>query len=640
MTYVASANLAKHYHRLLRLSNRIFAQTQRVACNQVSGRGCAPLPTVKRHSRLSKRVLLAPFHQGLGARQGPFVYMFDASALPASPRPSVSAWVSWAGVVPGTAVSTVAAGTAPSEVLTRLDSAIGAPPAVGWIWQVMRRTTGPADVAEDSTSHGNFWVFYVLKGSTEVGIGDRKEVLEVGEATLIPERQAHTHRFPAQSEVLGFHVRPSDRPPGDSHRGQLLFTSEETIEAPAANHSVRVREFTLARGEQKEANIGTGPFAYVIEGTLSTRSGNIVSTTGAGNVLGLPGSGTVVVSNEGTAPLKFILVDLQSEAVGIRPLPAEVVAPSAVRVVVPDPDNLEYLNFWVALGAGFFKEEGLDVQVVTPPGPPAAVQFLLQGRAEVALLPPPLYLPAIAQRQPFLIFANLLQNDQINLVVRKEVAEARKLSPTAPLAERLKGIQGLRVGVAHGPPPRLRALFSSVGMDADRDIEMVILGQERFQAFAGNPVDALYAHTPFLEKALVEQGAVVLVDQLRGEVPELAGLNIHSLVTSRAFAAANPRVLVAMTRAIYQAQQLIHSDLKASASALLRSGVPGVELQPVETTLTLYEPAVPKTPEVSITAIERTNKYFWGPRDAPEDLSAINLSDYVAPQFAEQVVGG
>ena len=130
---------------------------------------------------------------------------------------------------------------------------------MGWKWQVMQRTTGPAEVAEDSTNHGNFWVFYVLKGSTEVGIGDSRKVLGVDEATLIPERQEHTHRFPAQSEILGFHVRPSDRPPGDSHGGQLLFNSEQTIEAPAGNYSVRLREFTLARGEQTSANIGPGP---------------------------------------------------------------------------------------------------------------------------------------------------------------------------------------------------------------------------------------------------------------------------------------------------------------------------------------------------------------------------------------------
>lgn len=310
---------------------------------------------------------------------------------------------------------------------------------------------------------------------------------------------------------------------------------------------------------------------------------------------------------------------------------------TTVRVVVPDPDNLQYLNFWIALGAGFFKEEGLDVQVLAPPNPLGTLQFLLQGRAEVALLPPPQYLNPIAQGQPILIFANLLQNDPINLVVRKEVAEARKLDPTAPLIERLKGIQGLKVGVAPHPPPRLRALFASVGMDADRDIQMVILGEERQQAFAGNPIDALYAHTPFLEKALVEQGAVVLVDQLRGEVPELAGLNIHSLVTTRSFAAANPKALVAMTRAIYRAQQLIHSDLKGSANALLRSGVPGVEQRPVETTLRLYQPAVPKTPDVSITAVQRTDKYFGRP---PGDLSKVNLQDYIAPQFAKQAMGG
>jgi ABC-type nitrate/sulfonate/bicarbonate transport system substrate-binding protein len=122
------------------------------------------------------------------------------------------------------------------------------------------------------------------------------------------------------------------------------------------------------------------------------------------------------------------------------PLATGKAAAEIVRVVVPDPDNLQFLNFWIAQGAGFFKEEGLDVQVVTPPNPQGAPQFLLQGRVDVALFQSPIYIQLIAQGRPILVFANLLQNDPINLVVRKEVAEARKLNPDAPLAERLKGL--------------------------------------------------------------------------------------------------------------------------------------------------------------------------------------------------------
>ena len=305
----------------------------------------------------------------------------------------------------------------------------------------------------------------------------------------------------------------------------------------------------------------------------------------------------------------FSLVACNSEstqrpAATATPLTATATLPPptqvAVRIMVPDPDNLQFMSFWVALGAGLFKEEGLDVQLVTPPMPQGAPQILIQGRADVAVLPPPMYLPLIGQQQPIVIFANLLQNDQINLIVRKDIIESRKLSPTAPLAERLQGLKGLKVGVAPGPPTRLRALFTSVGLDVDRDIQMVIVPpKEQNQAFGENRVDALYAHTPFLEQALVHQNAVILVNQSRGEVPQLSGRQIHSLVTMRSFATSKPEVLAALTRGILRAQRLVHADQKAAVEAILRA-LPSLDRRLVETIVSIYEPAIPQTPEISI----------------------------------------
>ena len=164
------------------------------------------------------------------------------------------------------------------------------------------------------------------------------------------------------------------------------------------------------------------------------------------------------------------------------------------------------------------------------------------GQANVAVLPRPIYLDSVGRGEPVLTFANLFQNDPINLVVRKEVAAQRGLSAGMPLAERLKALRGLKVGVAPGPPTWLRVLFESVGLDADSDIEMVLIhGDEQNSAFGEGRVDALYAHTPYLERALVEQGAVMLVNQSAGEVPSLTGRQIHTLVTTQDFAGANPR---------------------------------------------------------------------------------------------------
>ncbi|MBI4301322.1 MAG: cupin domain-containing protein [Chloroflexi bacterium] len=51
-----------------------------------------------------------------GGRQGPFVYIFDTSALAPNSRLSLSAWVSWAGGVPGTALSRVVTSRTPLPV--------------------------------------------------------------------------------------------------------------------------------------------------------------------------------------------------------------------------------------------------------------------------------------------------------------------------------------------------------------------------------------------------------------------------------------------------------------------------------------------------------------------------------------------
>ena len=60
------------------------------------------------------------------------------------------------------------------------------------------------------------------------------------------------------------------------------------------------------------------------------------------------------------------------------------------------------------------------------------------------------------------------------------VQERRTREATETFFRRLVGVAGCapRVGVAAGPARRERTLYASVGMDADRDLEVVILAGE------------------------------------------------------------------------------------------------------------------------------------------------------------------
>src|SRR5262245_57371060 len=103
--------------------------------------------------------------------------------------------------------------------------------------------------------------------------------------------------------------------------------------------------------------------------------------------------------------------------------------PTPIRVGVPERDNIQYLSLWVALGAGFFQQEGLEPSVVVAERGNQSGRLLMQNEADIALLQPPVFLGLMAQQQPIVLFANLLANDPINLIVRADVAARIKFDP-------------------------------------------------------------------------------------------------------------------------------------------------------------------------------------------------------------------
>src|ERR1700688_4928986 len=181
--------------------------------------------------------------------------------------------------------------------------------------------------------------------------------------------------------------------------------------------------------------------------------------------------------------------------------------PTPIRIEVPSNKNLQFFTLWVALGAGYFQQEGLEPKILVDTTPRSAGQLLFGGQAEIALLPPPMFLGMMAEDKPILLFASLLANEPINLALRKSVADARHLTAHAGLRERLQAIRGLKVGLAGEVAPRLRALFASAGMNADKDVQLItISGPDQVKAFTDGRIDVLFAHTPYLETVLVQHG--------------------------------------------------------------------------------------------------------------------------------------
>jgi ABC-type nitrate/sulfonate/bicarbonate transport system substrate-binding protein len=307
-------------------------------------------------------------------------------------------------------------------------------------------------------------------------------------------------------------------------------------------------------------------------------------------------------------------------------------ATEPVSVVLADPDNLQDLPFFVAIGAGYFRDEGLTVTIQTPDAPSETTKLLHAGTQQIAILPPPIYLQLIADHFPMRIVANLLRNDPIDLVVRRSLIESHHIPMNASVHDRLVALSGLRLGVAPGPVSRLHALFRSQGLDADKVITVVtLMGQQQNDAFASGKVDALYAHTPYLERALVQQEAVLVVNQSAGEVPQLATRMIHALVVSDEMVRQRPKTVAKMVSALARAERLIHADGKQTVLALLQA-IPSRPKELLEQIVQIYAPAVPETPEISRDGLRSALTLFPATRVAPK-LSDAELDKYIDNSF-------
>jgi ABC-type nitrate/sulfonate/bicarbonate transport system substrate-binding protein len=317
---------------------------------------------------------------------------------------------------------------------------------------------------------------------------------------------------------------------------------------------------------------------------------------------------------------------LLSGVLEARTAQAAGVARRAVAVLTSDAQDLRLLAFWVALGSGEFAREGLDVHVTAVDSPAALRSAFASGAAPAALLAGNDYERLISDRVPFVLAANLLQNDPTEIVVRRDIFRRLGINERMPAAQRLAALRGVTLGVAVPDRGRLYQLFRSQGVDADIASLTVRKGGEQIAELEGGSLDAAYLATPYLEKAL-DHDAVVLLDVAGGDIPLFAERMIEALGVSSAFAKAQPADVRGLVRGIAKAEHTIRFDPAAATMAVIRA-LPNVERAHAARIVSLYGRAVPATPHVEAQLIKR-EAGFYPVGGEVLSLAGVDFSAYV-----------
>jgi ABC-type nitrate/sulfonate/bicarbonate transport system substrate-binding protein len=135
---------------------------------------------------------------------------------------------------------------------------------------------------------------------------------------------------------------------------------------------------------------------------------------------------------------------------------------------------------YIAQRAGLFEKYGLDVEIILITGGPAAVSALLNGDVDLDLRAPIAAIQAMAHGVKLTFLLSQSNTLEYDVVTRPEIKDVKQLKGKRVGIIRFGGISELMV----------RYLFQKLGMDADKDIAIMQVGQSRFASMEKGAIDA------------------------------------------------------------------------------------------------------------------------------------------------------
>ena len=135
---------------------------------------------------------------------------------------------------------------------------------------------------------------------------------------------------------------------------------------------------------------------------------------------------------------------------------------------------------YVAQRAGLFEKYGLDVEIILITGGPAAVSALLNGDVDLDLRAPIAAIQAMAHGAKLTFLLSQSNTLEYDVVTRPEIKDVKQLRGKKIGIIRFGGISELMV----------RYLFQKLGLDADKDIAIVQVGQARFTSLERGAIEA------------------------------------------------------------------------------------------------------------------------------------------------------
>jgi NitT/TauT family transport system substrate-binding protein len=246
------------------------------------------------------------------------------------------------------------------------------------------------------------------------------------------------------------------------------------------------------------------------------------------------------------------------------PLAAQDGATTEVTFVQPSPSAINSFTVYVAIGEGYFADEGIDLKVESLNGSGPVLQALAAGQAQFGRPGPGPLLSARARNVDAVFIYNQMAKSSFGVVVQEG-------SPHQAIAD-LKGTT-IGVGTADGAEVSFaRGILADAGMTEGTDYEFLAVGDggPATAAFTNNEISAYAASTA--DAAILNQRGLKVRDITPAEFTTFFG---NGYVAMRSYIDENPKIVEGFGRALVRAQVFAMDDANEEAVlAHLKAGMP------------------------------------------------------------------
>ena len=297
--------------------------------------------------------------------------------------------------------------------------------------------------------------------------------------------------------------------------------------------------------------------------------------------------------------------------------------------------TLTFTAHFVAEDAGFFKNEGLEVSTRNLVGV-ASPNAVLAGSADFTMGTGTVFLRAAAQGQKFFAIANLVDRPMVELVLRKDIAEAAGITDKMPPAERAKALKGRTIaiqGVGSIVHAWQRYVANLGGLDVENDVRIAPMDPPAMlPALENKAVDGYATSMPFTTQAVVKGSAVMLVSAVT-DAPELLPF-AYGLIYTRPETCQTKRDLCARVARAYAGAGRMIQEKPDQVLEILTKRFPRMDAQLLAAAWQVAQKAHAKDIRVTVAQLENSQKVslaakLLDPKDALKSYDGLFSDEFV-----------